>query len=62
MKGFAACVIFPQRSRHGDHERPHNALTRRGRVGKGVRHLDHVSRCDVRKVVSSIPDRGNIVG
>ena len=29
----------------------------RGRVVKGVGHLDHV-----REVVSSIPDRGNIVG
>ena len=34
---------------------------RSSRVGKGVGHLDHWS-CGVRKVVSSIPDRGNIVG
>ena len=35
---------------------------RRGRVVKGVGHLDHVWSYGVRKVVSSIPDRGNIVG
>ena len=34
----------------------------RGRVGKGVGHLDHVRSYGVREVVSSIPDRGNIVG
>ena len=35
---------------------------RRGRVVKGVGHLDHVWSYGVREVVSSIPDRGNIVG
>ena len=35
---------------------------RRGRVGKGVGHLAHVWSYGVREVVSSIPDRGNIVG
>ena len=34
----------------------------RGRVVKGVGHLDHVWSYGVREVVSSIPDRGNIVG
>ena len=34
----------------------------RGRVDKGVGHLDHVRSYGVREVVSSIPDRGNIVG
>ena len=34
----------------------------RGRVVKGVRHLDHVWSYGLREVVSSIPDRGNIVG
>ena len=34
----------------------------RGRVVKGVGHLDHVWGYRVREVVSSIPDRGNIVG
>ena len=34
----------------------------RGRVVKGVGHLDHVRSYGVREVVSSIPDRGNIVG
>ena len=38
------------------------SICRRGRVGKGVGHLDHVWSYGVRKVVSSIPDRGNIVG
>ena len=38
----------------------HNRL--RGRVVKGVGHLDHVWSYGVREVVSSIPDRGNIVG
>ena len=33
-----------------------------GRVVKGVGHLDHVRSYGVREVVSSIPDRGNIVG
>ena len=33
-----------------------------GRVVKGVGHLDHVWSCGVREVVSSIPDRSNIVG
>ena len=33
-----------------------------GRVVKGVGHLDHFWSYSVRKVVSSIPDRGNIVG
>ena len=33
-----------------------------GRVSKGVGHLAHVWRYGVRKVVSSIPGRGNIVG
>ena len=37
-------------------------LCRRGRVGKGVGHLDHVWSYGVREVVSSIPDRGNILG
>ena len=32
------------------------------RVVKGVGHLDHVWSYGVREVVSSIPDRGNIVG
>ena len=35
---------------------------RRGRVSKGVGHLAHVWSRGVRKVVSSNPDRGNIVG
>ena len=34
----------------------------RGRVVKDVGHLDHVRSYGVREVVSSIPDRGNIVG
>ena len=34
----------------------------RGRVVKGVGHLDHVWSYGVREVVSSIPDWGNIVG
>ena len=34
----------------------------RGRVVKGVGHLDHVWSYGVREVLSSIPDRGNIVG
>ena len=34
----------------------------RGRVVKGVGHLDHVWSYGVREVVSSIPDRGNLVG
>ena len=34
----------------------------RGRVVKGVEHLDHIRSYGVREVVSSIPDRGNIVG
>ena len=34
----------------------------RGRVVMGVGHLDHVWSYGVREVVSSIPDRGNIVG
>ena len=34
----------------------------RGRVVKDVGHLDHVWSYGVREVVSSIPDRGNIVG
>ena len=34
----------------------------RGRVVKGVGHLDHVWSYGAREVVSSIPDRGNIVG
>ena len=34
----------------------------RGRVVKGVGHLDHVWSYGVQKVVSSIPYRGNIVG
>ena len=34
----------------------------RGRVVRGVGHLDHVWSYGVRVVVSSIPDRGNIVG
>ena len=34
----------------------------RGRVSKGVGHLAHVWSHGVRKVVSSNPDRGNIVG
>ena len=34
----------------------------RGRVVKGVGHLDHVWSYGVREVVSSIPDRSNIVG
>ena len=34
----------------------------RGRVVKGVGHLDHDWSYGVREVVSSIPDRGNIVG
>ena len=29
---------------------------------KGLGHLDHVRSYGVREVVSSIPDRGNIVG
>ena len=33
-----------------------------GRVVKGVGHLDHVRSYGVREVVSSIPDRSNIVG
>ncbi len=33
-----------------------------GRVVKGVWHLDHVWSYDVREVVNSIPDWGNIVG
>ena len=40
----------------------HAQLCLRGRVVKGVGHLDHVWSCGVREVVSSIPDRGNIVG
>ena len=39
---------------------PHNR--RRSRVGKSVGHLYHVWSYGVREVVSSIPDRGNIVG
>ena len=35
---------------------------RRGRVGKGVGHFDHVWSYGVREVVSSIPDLRNIVG
>ena len=35
---------------------------RRGRVGKGMGDLDHVWSYGVREVVTSIPDRGNIVG
>ena len=35
---------------------------RRGRVGKGVGHLAHVWSYSAREVVSSNPDRGNIVG
>ena len=35
---------------------------RRGRVVKGLGHLDHVWSYGVREVVSSIPDRGNIAG
>ena len=34
----------------------------RGRVAKGVGHLDPVLSYGVREVVSSIPNRGNIVG
>ena len=34
----------------------------RGRVVKGMGHFDHVWSCGVREVVSSIPDRGNILG
>ena len=34
----------------------------RGRVAKSVGYLDHVWSYGVREVVSSIPDRGNIVG
>ena len=34
----------------------------RGRVVKGVGHLDRVWSYGVREVVSLIPDRGNIVG
>ena len=42
----------------------HNYLSetfdrRRGRVGRGVGHLDHVLSYGVREVVSSIPDRDN---
>ena len=37
-------------------------LRRRGRVSKGMGHLPHVWSLGVRKVVSSIPGRGNIVG
>ena len=33
-----------------------------GRVVKGLGHLDHVWNYGLREVVSSIPDRGNIVG
>ena len=33
----------------------------RGRVVKGMGHIDHVWSYGVREVVSSIPDRGNIV-
>ena len=36
-------------------------VRRRGRVVKGVGHLDNVWSYGVRKVVRSIPDRGNIV-
>ena len=39
-----------------------NDLSLRGRVVKGVGHLDHGWSYGVREVVSSIPDRGNIVG
>ena len=42
---------------------PVNTIYRlRGRVVKGVGHLDHARSNGVREVVSSIPDRGNIVG
>ena len=34
----------------------------RGRVVRGLGHFDHVWSCGVREVVSSNPDRGNIVG
>ena len=34
---------------------------RRGQVVKGMGHLDHVWSYGVRKVVSLIPDRGNIL-
>ena len=37
-------------------------IASQGRVVKAVGHLDHVRSYGVREVVSSIPDRGNIVG
>ena len=37
-------------------------VTSSGRLVKGMGHLDHVWSYGVREVVSSIPDRGNIVG
>ncbi len=40
----------------------HSPYRLRGRVDKGVGHLGHVWSYGVREVVSSIPDRGNIVG
>ena len=40
----------------------HDINNRRGRVGKGIGHLAHVWSYGVREVVSSNPDRGNIVG
>ena len=41
----------------------YNRLNRlRGRVVKAVGHPDHIRNYGVREVVSSIPDRGNIVG
>ena len=41
---------------------PSGPYRRRGRVGKGVGHLAHVSSYGVREVVSSNTHRGNIVG
>ena len=44
------------------HDRRHWPQWSDQRVVKGVGHLDHVWSYGVREVVSSIPDRGNIVG
>ena len=47
----------------GSYIHPLTSINRlRGRVVKGVGHIDHVRSYGVREVVSSIPDRGNIVG
>ena len=46
----------------GENGITHASYRLRGWVVKGVGHLDHVWSYGVREVVSSIPDRGNIVG